>query len=306
MAGSTVIWVTMPKKRVQAGKVSQRKVDLIRRKLKSTSHSMKAIAGMTGVPVRVVKEINTRTRTGAPIRDTETARMIGARATKEKKIGGHKINHFTAKQKWSLLVKNRPGILNVAKRWIKKSRNLQKKYASVGELASDITIYLFETLDYYNPEFIGRDNKKVKVFTYIWNRTEMFCRYAALGTRTARIKEIQYPVSRNKEIDFEERRKKPPAENDDVVVSFETKTVLKKIGNIPLLYRGAEELNDVIERIKQVLGKAGLTQVEKQIMKLRLKGKTMQETSNKIGVTKEWIRQLENGATEKIRKTLAK
>ncbi len=60
----------------------------------------------------------------------------------------------------------------------------------------------------------------------------------------------------------------------------------------------------MVERISQLLDKKeiGLTQRERQAIKQRLEGHSMEKAGKMMGITHERIRQLENTATGKIRK----
>ena len=275
----------------------QKKRKFIARALKWTEASMRAIAKRASVQPETVQMVNIQTLTGLPIRDAERIGEAARKATQKiKRAKRKKINFFTTEQKLRLLEQNKRALFEVALKWFNRkdyvARLLKKEFLSPRELVDGMKSYLFESLDYYDPEIIGREGKKAKPLTYIYRGAELFC--MSLSDTLART--------------TAKKRKKPAEKKQEAWIPQAIKRLLRKIGNIPELYRGAENIGDIIERMKKIVEnkEIGLTERMQQALKLSLELKKLGERKRIMGISKNRVLQLEDIAVKKIREYFSK
>ncbi len=267
----------------------------IERALKKTMQPMHKIGKRAGVSLEVVSRINVQQPFQPPIRSRElTYKITGAASAKTRVAKRRKIRHFSKLAKEQLLEEHVRGIRQVANSWYWRrghnSELLRRQYQTIDDLVNDIRAYVFEQLDYYDPEIKGKHGNQVKPFSYIYGGAELFCKFTASSLRG-------------------ERRRKPPAQRtEEIWVPPVIMRLLKKIGKIPKLYHGAETVPQVIDKLRELIKKPeiGLTPRMRELMGHRLAGKGQKQIMHAMAISDSRMWRLENRATKKIREYFSK
>jgi hypothetical protein len=269
---------------------------------------MTAIAKRAGYSIGQVHKINRR----EGIRYPELAKEIGKGAELRRRAANRRrINFFSDSEKADLIERNIRLILNYAERFW-GAREIRNEYPSFKDFLADAKMHITETLDYYDPEIVGKTGRHLKVSSWIENHANWFCLSKLRGLRRKMLRQMPVdeegmeiePASRLKPIEFVRATRWELAR-----IPAKARTLLQNLGLDlnDVAQIGYGPFRDLITRIA-LAPETKLNEKETFVIFGRLKGKKLEEIgkefAEKFGrkVTKQAIDQLRARAIAKIKK----
>lgn len=285
-------------------KLSRRKRGrFIRRALSRTEASTIEIARRagTGIAPGSVSDINIKEK----IRPREMILQIAENARLETyNIRGTKRGSkrqrakpaiFDEAQKKELLQRYKGAIAAIAAGWWKTEAVRLRFGGNWNEFLDSVNGFLFEQLDYFNPNATGKSGKPKQPLDWIRGGASLFCRRSFFEVIRGKVKEAA--IMRGGE---------PIAARGWIPVS--AKPFLKKLGlDLERIKdTGFWDVKAQIIKISQ-LPQTGLTRREKQVVELRLEDKSFIEIAQRFGLrVRSSIHPIEEKAAKKIKLQLEK
>jgi len=271
----------------------------VRRALSLTEAPPREIAERSGMQPSSVRVISRR----EGIRPRELTKAIAGRVIAEKQKGRKKkrrtewIGFFkTEKEKLQAIENNADKIRNSVNYWWKKKliRSLfdGKKEGFFGAAK----FFVFEQLDYFNPETESRKGGKVKVGTWIQSTANLFCKRAFLDKKRA--------IEKEKSAMAIGAREKPSTTRSWIPPS--ARPLLKKLGLDPEKVADVG-YKDIAARLKTIANnpETRLTKLQKNVFSQRLDGRQLRQIAKKLNKRAySAIFAYEERAAAKVRKQL--
>jgi len=288
----------------------KRKRRFIEMALRHTREPMTRIRKVAGVDGGTVSDINSK----ADIRSPELVREIWVESTRRTKLARRKkVCAFTDAEKMALIKENGGGIfskLNIVWFGYGTGKIIKREFGSLKEFAKAAEGYIFEQLDYFDPERKSkRTGRPIKASTWVINGAKIFA--MQMVTRIGKRIEITgFPglesitaTSKARMVPFPEKNLKrllheiPPA----------AKHVLRKLGLDlnRVATMGFIEIKETVLRIANE-PKTGLTGREKTVIAGRLEGRTTRELEEPLGLSRTTISTIQASAVLKIKARLAR
>jgi hypothetical protein len=288
----------------------QRRRRFILRALRLTRAPMTTIAKRAGYKKSAqVYEINMR----EGIRDPALARAICKEAELRKLAAKRRRIALFSDLEKAELIKTNLGLILLFARSFWSAIEIRKEYPDFDDFLNEIKTYVAESLDYYDPEKVGKKTgKTTKVSTWIGNYVKWFCFNKYRSLRKQRLR--QMPVnSAGEEIEPVRRltpvESKKPSGWELARVPVRARSLLRNLGlNIDVVAKmGYGPVRDLITRIA-LDPETKLNAKETFVILGRLDAKELEEIgkefAGKFGreVTKEAVRRLQVKAIVKIKK----
>lgn len=272
-------------------KNARRRGVFVRRALSMTTANMHRIAERAGSFPSNVQVINRKDK----IRSRELVLASAAEVhLGQKKPGLERKNSYSAEKKQRILSENNGIVMAIASSWWKDPA-IVKGFGKFGDFVEKINRLIYENLNYFDAERLGKNGKPVSIKTWIAQGTKLFCRrlYFEEKKRQEREKAL-------------ETQKPRVAARDWLYLS--ARRVFKKLGLNPETI-ATDGVKDVTDELKKIVAdtRTGLTERQKKVILLRLEGKPLREIAKRLGLNaKSTIYALERNAIAKIKKRLEK
>jgi cation transport regulator ChaB len=286
----------------------EKRRSFIRRALRLTRASMKDIAKRAGH--KYSAQVVALNRVSG-IRDPALARAIAIENSSKKNASKRRrINFFSDSEKADLIERNTPLILKYVRHFW-SAREIRNEYLDFKDFLADAKRHIAETLDYYDPERVGKKQKHLKVSTWIGNHANWFC-LNKLRSSHQRLKQIS--VDREGR-ELEPARSLKPIEHKNASgwelarVPVRARTLLQNLGlDLNDVARiGYGPFRDLITGIA-LDPETKLTEKERFVILGRLDAKKLEEIGQEFAgrfgkaLTKEAIRLLQVKAIAKIKR----
>ncbi len=176
------------KKPVQLGRWKQttkRRRTFFRRALASTDASIKEIAARSGVSRGTAYSFNKKFK----IRSKKEVAHLAAKARqKVRATRREKILSFSFEEKQVLLAQHKPALISVVKKWW-SSKSIKKEFGEFKDFYQEMSNYVFEQLDYYNPKYLI-EGKPRSVLSWMMDGAKIFCKRSYKYASEKREKEM--------------------------------------------------------------------------------------------------------------------
>ncbi len=238
--------------------------------------------------------------------ETDAIRSKHISLSKKKLYAREKVKHFTRKQKFGLLEKNKGAIIESSKKWW-RSQKIRNYFGNdFNSFQAAIRDYLFSELDYFNPKVKGYKGKAMKPSTWIFEWTRFFCLKLNMGLKKIEPQMLLdrkgLPVSQTALVRTPQAIKRVFNPKETKWVPYSARYFLERLGldagKVAKIGFGGVE-KQIIELSQNP--ETGLSTVERGIARGRLKGKSQKELGDLYRMSEPNVAVIEKRIAKKLR-----